>query len=84
MSTLNNSPKFRTVKGDLTAYAFACGYKQWASQDGTELGHWDNGKEMYLDGGMFQVRQFTKGITALWESVYTLAEARKLYRSISI
>lgn len=80
----NNTPKFRNKNGDLSAYSFACGYVQWASLDGTELGHWQNGKKMYLDGCVYHVKVFKDGQRISWESFDTLGEARKYYRSIII
>lgn len=83
MATLNKDPKFYLKNGDLTAYAFACGYIQFASITGKEIDKWDNGKELYKDGN-FQVKQYKDGKRVLWQSFDRLGEARKAYRSITI
>jgi hypothetical protein len=81
--TINKTPKFFKANGDLTAYAFACGYIQWASIDGKELSKWDNGKELYQDRN-FHVKQYKNGQRVLLESYDTLKEAREVYNSIHI
>lgn len=83
MTQTSTTPKFRTKSGDLTAYAFACGYVQFASIDGTEISKWDNGKELYQDGN-FHVKRYKNGHRILWETRDTLKEARDLYNSIRI
>jgi hypothetical protein len=82
--SINKTPKFFNKNGDLTAYAFGCGYIQFASKDGSEMEKWNNGKEMYHEGCVYQVKQYKEGKRILWESYHTLGEARKHYRSINI
>lgn len=77
------TPKFRTIKGNLTPYAFACGYIQWASIDGKEISKWENGKELFLDGN-YQVKKYKDGDRVLWESFETLTEARQVYNRLRI
>lgn len=80
---INNTPTFYNKNGDLNAYAFACGYIQFASKTGKELDKWENGKELYLDGN-WHVKHFKDGQRISWESFDRLGEARKYYRSIAI
>lgn len=83
MSQLNKDPKFYNINGNLTAYALACGYIQFASIDGSEKERWNNGKELYMDGN-FHVKKYKDGKRVLWESYDTLSEAREVYNAIKI
>jgi hypothetical protein len=83
MDVNNKDPKFYNKNGNLTPYAFACGYIQFASIDGTEIAKWENGKELYLDGN-YHVKKYKNGQRVLWESYDTLKEAREVYNSIRI
>jgi hypothetical protein len=80
----NNNPKFRNKDNSLTAYSFACGYVQWESKDGTELGKWENGKELYMEHSHFHVKQFKNGNRITWEVFDKLGEARTFYNKIKI
>ena len=80
---LNYNPKFYNKNGDLNAYAFSCGYIQFASIDGNESSKWENGKELYLDGN-WHVKHYQNGIRVQWECFDRLGEARKYYRSLPI
>jgi hypothetical protein len=77
-------PQFKLKNGELTAYAFACGYVEWESKDGTELSKWDNGKELYMEHGRYHVKRYKDGARVMWETFDRLGEARKYYHSIHI
>lgn len=81
---VNNDPKFYNKNGDLSVYAFACGYIQFASVDGKESSKWENGKELYLDGAVWAVKHYKDGQRVEWSTFDRLGEARKHYRSITI
>lgn len=83
MNNINVDRKFRNKNGDLNAYAFACGYIQFASPDGKESSKWENGKELYLDGN-WHVKHYVNNERVKWESFDRLGEARKYYQSIRI
>lgn len=74
----------RNKNGELSAYGFACGYIQWASNTGKEIDMWKNGKRMYHEGSVYQVKHFKDGNRIAWESFENLGAARKYYKSISI
>lgn len=84
MSQINAIPKFRNKNGDLTPYAFACGYIQFASLDGTELSHWENGKQLYLDGRVYNFKHYQNGECIAWLTFDTLTEARAHYHDTSV
>ena len=76
--------RFRNKNGDLSPYAFACGYIQWQSADGTELGRYTDGKELYRDGAVWHVKQYTDGKRVSWDGFDVLGDARNHYNSIKI
>ncbi len=59
-------PKFRTVSGDLTAYALACGYVQVAA----------NGWTLYKDGCYHIHRSVTE-----WITVDSLVKAKAIFKA---
>ena len=61
-------PKFRTVRGDLTAYALACGYVQKSR----------NGWTLYKDGCYHIHRSVDE-----WLTVSNLTQARLIFRAKS-
>lgn len=68
-------PKFRTTRGRLTSYAFACGYIEQKENENVRT-------ELYKDG-CYHVRQFDKSYNRrLWECFDGLQEARKFYNSL--
>ena len=78
-----NTSKFRTARNRLTRYAHACGYVEHRS---TGNRHGDNAvwTEMYMEHGVFHVRQFDRRSIApvfrtFWESFENLIDARKLF-----
>lgn len=78
------SKKFRTKRGRLTAYSFACGYKEQKSTDPSKLQEEDLYTELYHDTPTYHVRQYdrrpdAKKFRVLWESFETLTEARKFF-----
>lgn len=78
-------PKFYNKNGDLTPYAFACGYIQWASLTGKEIDMWENGKKLFLDAGTtYHVKHYKNGKRISWESFQSIRAARKYYESLSI
>lgn len=68
--------QFRTKDGQLSAYAFACGYVQAFEKDDTRL-------EFYHSGACFHVRYSDKTHRAIdnWDCFLKLAEARKAFLS---
>jgi len=71
--------KFKTKSGELTPYAFACGYIQENEKDGKRLTLWHEG------GPLYHVRMFDHKShkRIFWESFERLTDARALYRKTS-
>lgn len=76
-------PQFTTARNRLTRYSFACGYVEHRS---TTNKHGDDGlfTEIYMEHGVFHVRQFDRRPNApqfrvFWESFNNLTTARKLF-----
>lgn len=77
-------PKFKTKRGRLTSYSFACGYIEQKSTDFTKFRDSDLYTELYHEGACFHVRQFDRRPTAktfrtMWETFDTITEARKYF-----
>lgn len=66
--------KFKTAKGRLTAYAFACGYIETAEANGIQVTLWQ-------EHGVYHVRahDFKSHMRLAWDSFHTLGEGRKAY-----
>jgi hypothetical protein len=66
--------KFYNSQGRLTVYALACGYIELTEHNGQALSLWH-------EGGAYQVRvhDHTTGKRILWDSFYSLLEARDRY-----
>ena len=62
------STMFYTSRGDLTAYALACGGVQSDARTGYRLEKWGNDYKVLYGYGK-------------WDSFVTLAEARKAFRT---
>ena len=72
--------KFRLSNGELSRYAFACGYIQTTTKG-------DIRTELYTDGACYHVRQFNDNTheRIRWDSLdsNSLTLARKHYRNLS-
>jgi len=76
------SPKFHKANGELTRYAFACGYLQSFTVDGRDYYATDAaGACLSLDNGCWHVKAHNgRQVHArLWESFLTYGEARKAW-----
>jgi hypothetical protein len=76
--------QFRTSTGRLTAYSFACGYRERRSTDRDGYGKNGLDSEIYHDGAVYHVRQHDRRAESLqfrvfWKSYRTLAEAHNLF-----
>lgn len=73
--------KFKLKDGQLSQYAFLCGYVQEKEISGIQL-------QLYHEGCVWQVRahDFNRHKRILWESFDQdrLTEARKLYKQLSV
>jgi len=69
------TPKFKTKKGDLTHYAFACGYLQIFDCGQLRLTLWHEG------GSVFHVRLFDheNKTRIFWHSFERMLDARKYW-----
>ena len=70
---MNTDPRFYNTKGQLTAYALACGYKEHKESHGIVCQLWYE--------GCYHVRahDHEEGRRVFWDSFNTLSEARALY-----
>jgi hypothetical protein len=68
--------KFRTKNGELSQYAFYCGYIQQAENDNVRL-------QLSWDSACWKVYayDFNSHTRLLWECFYNLTEARKLFHN---
>ena len=64
-------PKFKTARGRLTPYSFACGYIE-------RKGTGDNRACLEQEHGVYHVKGFKNGVR-FWETFDTLTQARKFY-----
>lgn len=74
--TNNTLPKFRTTRGELTVYAFACGYIE-------EYNDSTNRVMLYLDG-TWHIKWYHNGDIRVW-NVFDRADykkARKYFNSL--
>lgn len=79
MSTTERDPKFKKANGELTMYAFACGYVQAYTEDGTEYyGTSRDGTALYKEGAVWSVRIRVDGV-AYWHTFDTYTEAREAW-----
>lgn len=66
---LNGGDEFKNAKGELTAYAFACGYVER---------HGKNGEIRLYRDGVYHVQNGSE-----WESFNTITDARRFARRLS-
>jgi hypothetical protein len=74
--------KFYKANGELTRYAFACGYLQVFTVDGKPYYSTDAaGVCLYLDGGCWHVKAHNTehGHAQVWENFLTYKEARQVW-----
>lgn len=67
--------KFRNKNGDLTAYAFACGYVQTKPLK-------DGMVRLFRDGACWHVQASNEQGRFIWESFNLLTPARAFFRTI--
>ena len=69
-------PAFYTKRGDLTAYALACGYVETKSR-GEKIAR------LWAEHGVFHVRTHDhgRGVRLVWEAFHKLGAARACYRA---
>ena len=70
------TPKFRTARGRLTPYSFACGYVE-------RKGSGDNRAVLEQEHGVYHVKGFQNG-AHFWETFNTLIQARKFFAGIKV
>lgn len=71
------TPKFKTKKGEVTVYGLACGYQQLFENKGKEVRLWHEGGPLYH----VRLHDFNKGKRIFWDSFEKLGEARKRYNA---
>jgi len=71
-----NPPKFRNKNGELSAYAFACGYVQQKDFGKINLSFYHEGGNCYS----VQAYDFGKSEKIFWDSFEKLGDARKRFR----
>lgn len=76
---MNTTPKFKTKKGQLTKYSFACGYVERKEEKGVR-------KTLWLEGGVYHVRahDFNQSKRISWDSFHTLKDARAKFSAIKL
>lgn len=67
--------KFKTIKGELTHYALACGYIQTIENNGLGLTLWHEGDPMFH----VRMHNHSEGKRVFWDSFERLTDARKCY-----
>jgi len=72
-----SSTRFKTTDGWLTPYALMCGYEERFERDGVVVRLWQ-----YCGTQHYNVSAYdhNEGKRLLWETFYTLSEARKAYK----
>ena len=69
--------RFKTARGDITAYALACGYTQERYMSpGVHITLWHEGGPMYH----VRAHDHAAGTRLFWHTTPSLKEARAVYR----
>jgi hypothetical protein len=68
--------KFKTKNGNLTPYAFACGYVQEKESNGIKVKLWHEGGPLYH----VMAFDFNRSKRLFWESFERLSDARAFYK----
>lgn len=69
---MSDDSKYRKPNGDLTPYAFSCGYIQESEDKNAQL----------CKDGCWHVKAFDK-VTKVWETFARLSKARRFFKWIS-